>query len=167
MVRFAVGYDGPIALRYPRGTAFEGYRAYRAPIEYGKSEWIHEESDIAVLSAGHMFEEAVKVWENLKAKGYNCSLINARFIKPIDEEMLIKAAKGHRMVAVMEENVRIGGYGEHILECVARMRLPLKVLMLALPDAYVEHGSIARLRKENGIDSEKMTEKILEAVKEL
>lgn len=167
MVRFAVEYDGPIALRYPRGTACEGCQECRAPIEYGKSEWIYEEEDIAILSVGHMFEEAIEVRKNLKEKGYKCSLINARFVKPVDEEMLLKAAKGHRMAVVIEENVKAGGYGEHVLEYTAGKNLPLKILMLALPDTYVEHGSIAVLRRENGIDSKSMTEKILEAVKEL
>lgn len=167
MVRFAVEYDGPIALRYPRGTAYEGCQECRAPIEYGKSEWIYEEEDIAILSVGHMFEEAIEVRRNLKERGYKCSLINARFVKPVDEEMLLKAAKGHRMAVVIEENVKAGGYGEHVLEYTAGKNLPLKILMLALPDTYVEHGSIAVLRRENGIDSKSMTEKILEAVKEL
>ncbi len=167
MVRFAVEYDGPVALRYPRGTACEGCQECRAPIEYGKSEWIYEEEDIAILSVGHMFEEAIEVRKNLKEKGYKCSLINARFVKPVDEEMLLKAAKGHRMAVVIEENVKAGGYGEHVLEYTAGKNLPLKILMLALPDTYVEHGSIAVLRRENGIDSKSMTEKILEAVKEL
>lgn len=167
MLRFLMEYDGPAALRYPRGTAYDGYREFRAPIEYGKSEWICEEEDIAILSVGHMFEEAVQVRKNLKDEGFPCSLINARFVKPVDEEMLLKVSKGHRIVAVIEENVKTGGYGEHVLEYTARMNLSVKILMLALPDTYVEHGSIAELRKENGIDSRSMTERILKAVKEL
>ena len=167
MLRFLMEYDGPAALRYPRGTAYDGYREFRAPIEYGKSEWIWEEEDIAILSVGHMFEEAVQVRKNLKDEGFPCSLINARFVKPVDEEMILKVSKGHRIVAVIEENVKTGGYGEHVLEYTARMNLSVKILMLALPDTYVEHGSIAKLRKENGIDSRSMTERILKAVKEL
>ncbi len=167
MVRFAVGYDGPVALRYPRGTVYTGYEKYRAPVEYGKSEWICREKGLAILSAGHMFEEAVKVRQNLKKKGISCSLVNARFIKPLDEEMIRRLAENHRMIAVMEENVKTGGYGEHVLEYAERAGLSARVLILALPDTYVEHGSIAMLRKENGIDSGSMTEKILKAVKEL
>ena len=136
-------------------------------MEYGKSEWICREEWLAILSAGHMFEEAVKVRENLKKKGIPCSLVNARFIKPLDEEMIRRLAENHRMIAVMEENVKTGGYGEHVLEYAERAGLLVKVLILALPDTYVEHGSIAMLRKENGIDSGSMTEKILKAVKEL
>ena len=73
MLRFAVQHDGPIALRYPRGTAYDGLQEFRSPIEYGKSEMIYEESDIAILSVGHMMEEAYKVWKQLKEKGYNCT----------------------------------------------------------------------------------------------
>ncbi|HBN57425.1 MAG TPA: 1-deoxy-D-xylulose-5-phosphate synthase [Lachnospiraceae bacterium] len=167
MVRFAASYGGPVALRYPRGAAYTGFREYRSPIEYGKSEWIYKEKDLAVLSAGHMFEESVKVRENLKKKGMDCSLINARFVKPVDEEMLVELSREHRLIITVEENVKTGGYGEHVLECVSRRGLPVKVLILALPDRYVEHGNVAVLRKENGMDSESMTQKILGAVEEL
>ena len=80
MLRFAVGFNGPVALRYPRGEAYDGFEEYRAPVVYGKSEIIYEEEDIAILVVGHMFEEAVKVRRALKETGYNCSLINARFV---------------------------------------------------------------------------------------
>ena len=167
MVRFAVSYDGPIALRYPRGTAYTGYEEYRSPIAFGKSEWIYEEKDIAIFSVGHMFEEAEKVYRNLKEAGYSCSLVNARFVKPLDEEMIEKLSADHRLIAVIEENVQTGGCGEHVMECVSRKQLPTHVLPLALPDDYVEHGSVDVLRKETGIDSDTMTARIIEAYKEL
>ena len=116
---------------------------------------------------GHMFEEAVKVWENLKKQKLDCSLINARFIKPVDEEMIEELSREHSLIVTIEENVKTGGFGEHVLECVHRKHLPVKVLILALPDMYVEHGNVGVLRMENGIDSEGMTEKILEELKEL
>lgn len=167
MVRFAVSCQGPVALRYPRGTAYTGYSEYRSPIEYGKAEWIYKEKGLALLSAGHMFEESVKVWENLKEEGLDCSLVNARFVKPVDEEMIRQIAKTHRLIVTIEENVKSGGFGEHVLEYAERNHLSVHVLILALPDMYVEHGSIGVLRRENGIDSEGMTKRILEALKEL
>ncbi len=166
MLRFAVHYDGPVALRYPRGTAYTGYEEYRAPVIYGKSEVIYEEEDIAILSVGHMFEEAVKVWEGLKEEGYSASLVNARFIKPMDEEMIRKMSRKHKILVTIEENVATGGYGERVLEYTSREGLDVRVLPLALSDAYVEHGSIDVLRKANGIDSGSMTKTILDAVKE-
>ncbi len=166
MLRFAVRYDGPIALRYPRGTAYTGYEEHRAPVIYGKSEVIYEEEDIAILSVGHMFEEAVKVWEGLKEEGYSASLVNARFVKPMDEEMIRKMSKKHRILVTIEENVATGGYGERVLEYTSREGLNVRVLPLSLSDAYVEHGSIDVLRKANGIDSASMTKTILDTVKE-
>jgi len=167
MLRFAVAYGGPIAVRYPRGTAYTGFSEFRAPIEYGKSEWIYEEKDIAIFSVGHMFEEAVKVRENLKKTGMSCSLVNARFVKPIDKQAIRRLSENHRLIAVMEENVQTGGCGEHVLEYASKERLPVRVLTLSLPDTYVEHGSIDVLRRENGIDSAGMTRRILKAVEEL
>ena len=167
MLRFAIDYDGPIALRYPRGSAYTGYEEYRSPIELGKSECIYKEKDIAIFSVGHMFEEAEKVWKNLKEAGYSCSLVNARFVKPLDTEMIETLSENHRLIAVIEENVQTGGCGEHVLEYVSRRRLPMHVLPLALPDDYVEHGSVDVLRHETGIDSDTMTDRIIETYKEL
>lgn len=167
MLRFAVAYDGPIAVRYPRGTAYDGYEEYREPIVYGKSESIHKGRDIAVISVGHMFEEAVKVCHSLGEKGYEPSLINARFVKPIDEKMIEQLTEDHKLIAVIEENVQTGAYGEHVTEYVSREQLPVRVLPLALPDDYVEHGNIDVLRKETGIDSSSMTRRIIETYEEL
>ena len=167
MLRFAIDFDGPVAIRYPRGTAYDSYEEHRAPIEYGKCEMISEGSDIAILSVGHMFEETVKVRENLESMGYNPSLINARFVKPMDESMVKKLAENHKMIAVVEENVKTGGYGEQIMRYVSEHKLSVNVLSLSLPDEFIEHGSITELRRDNGIDSESLTERIIHAYKEL
>jgi len=166
MLRFAIEHDGPIALRYPRGTAYDGFPEHRAPIEYGKSEIISEGKEIAILSVGHMFEEAVKVSENLKDLVFDHSLVNARFIKPIDEDMIDELVKEHKLIVTIEENVQTGGYGEKVLEYIARRGYDVKVLILALPDQYIEHGNIGVLRKETGIDSQSMTERIIKTYKE-
>ncbi len=167
MLRFALKFDSPVALRYPRGSAYDEYEEYRAPIEFGKSEMIFEEKDIAIFCVGHMFEEAVKVYHNLKEQGYSCSLVNARFVKPLDEERIIKLSENHRLIAVVEENVRSGACSERVLDCVSRHNLPVKVLSASLPDQYIEHGSIDVLRKETGIDADTITEKIIEAYGEV
>ena len=167
MLRFAIEHDGPIALRYPRGTAYDGFPEHRAPVAYGKSEIISEGKEIAILSVGHMFEEAVKVSANLKDLVFDHSLVNARFIKPIDEAMIDELVKEHKLIVTIEENVQTGGYGEKVLEYVARKGYDVKVLILALPDQYIEHGNISVLRKETGIDSQSMTERIIKTYKEL
>ncbi len=167
MVRFAVNFNGPIALRYPRGCAYEGYRDFREEITYGKSETIHMGNDIAILSVGHMFEEAVKAKELLALQDIDATLINMRFVKPIDTEMIDNICQNHRLVVVIEENVQIGGCGERVMEYVVRGKLPSYVLPIALPDAYVEHGNVDVLRKETGIDAESIAKRILETYKEL
>lgn len=160
MLRFALECRGPVAVRYPRGEAFDRYEEFRAPVEYGKSEMLYQESKIAVLCVGHMFETALEVRRLLKEQGYACTLVNARFVKPIDEEMIDGLCRTHRLIATIEENVQTGGYGEHVMEYVCKKRYPAEVLPLALPDDYVEHGSILALRKETGLDAASMAEKI-------
>lgn len=167
MLRFAIRHDGPVALRYPRGSAYDGYQEFRAPVELGKSEMIYEEKDIALFSVGHMFEEAVKVYDSLKALGYHVSLVNARFVKPLDEDLIGELCEKHRLIAVIEENVANGACAQGVLRCVSEKNLPVKVLMLSLPDTYVEHGDISTLRKETGIDAGTLTKKITEAYGEL
>lgn len=167
MLRFAISWEGPVAVRYPRGTAYDGFREFRSPIIYGKSEMIYEENDIALISMGHMFETAAAARLALKERGLSCTLVNGRFVKPVDEEMILRLAKNHRLIAVMEENVKAGGYGMRVLECAARHDLKVKVLLLCLPDNYVEHGNVDLLRKETGLDLESVVEKVLEAYKGL
>lgn len=167
MLRFAIQHEGPIAIRYPRGAAYDQYEEFRSPVVYGKSEMIYEEKDIAVISMGHMFSEAVKVWESLKREGYSCTLVNGRFVKPLDGACITKLAENHKLIAVMEENVLTGGYGMQVLSFAGEQSLDVKVLPLALPDGYVEHGSVDQLRKETGIDEETMVKKIMKAYKEL
>ncbi len=162
MLRYAVDFDGPIALRYPRGEAYEGFRASREEIEYGKSEWIYEEEDIVIVSVGHMFEEAVQTRELMKEAGYACSLVNARFVKPIDGEMVERLAEKHRLLVTVEENIKIGGFGERVLEYVSSHHLDIGVLNLALPDDYIEHGSVRALRREVGLDACSMRAKIID-----
>lgn len=161
MIRFAANHDGPIALRYPRGTAYDELKGYREPIRLGKSEIICEESDIAIFSVGHMMEVAQEVYAKLKEQGYACSLINARFVKPMDKEVLLKMAQNHSVFVTIEDGIRAGGYGEKVENFVYRQQLPVKVLVNAIPDQYVEQGSISQLRKEIGLDAESILEKIV------
>ena len=163
MLKFAVNYNGPIALRYPRGEAYDGLQEFRAPISYGKGEWIYEEADIALMAVGSMVKTAEQVRDTLKDTGYNCTLINARFVKPLDEQMLEEVAKQHKLLVTLEENVRNGGFGDHVLEYVNDRGFDLKVLNIALPDEYVEHGNVALLQKEVGLDAETIVKRIITA----
>ena len=162
MLKFAVEFDGPIALRYPRGEAYDGLREFRHPIVYGKSEILYEEEDIALLAVGSMVKTAEAVRHRLKEIGYSCTLVNARFVKPIDTDVVKELAKDHRLIVTLEENVRSGGYGEKVRDYVQEQEIPVHVLTIALPDEYVEHGNVALLYEEVGIDAESVTKRIIE-----
>ena len=154
MLRFAVDFQYPIAIRYPRGSAYEGMRDFRAPIEYGKSEILYEEEDIAVIFVGHMAELADRVRKKIKETGYSCSLVNARFVKPLDKDMLEQFAKDHSLFVTIEENVITGGFGEQVMDYVSSAKLDVHVRNIGISDDYVEHGNVEILRKEVGLDCE-------------
>lgn len=159
-VRFAGSFNHPLAIRYPRGTAYDGLKEYRIPILYGKSLLLYEEKEIALLAVGSMVETAVAVRECLKEQGYSVSIVNARFIKPIDEEMIEYLAKNHKLLVTMEENVISGGFGESVLRFVSVMHLNITVVPIAIPNVYVEHGNLQILKREVQIDVESITGKI-------
>lgn len=163
MIKFAVDFGAPIAVRYPRGEAYAGLKEYRAPVRYGKCEWIYRESEIALFALGSMVKTAEQVHDRLKEAGYASSLINARFAKPLDEEALGEITANHKLIVTMEENVINGGFGEHITRFYNECGSSITVLTIAIPDAYVEHGNVDILRKELGIDAASVTERVLEA----
>ena len=161
MMKFAVASEMPIALRYPRGEAFDGLKDNRAPIEYGRSEAIYEEEDIILLAVGSMVKVGLAVREQLKRRGHACSLTNARFVKPIDEQAVGEACKKHRLIVTMEENVLSGGYGEKVRSYVDGIGSTVPVLNIAIPDEYVEHGNVELLKREICIDEDSIVEKIM------
>ncbi len=160
MMKFAYAYQGPIAIRYPRGEAFDGLAEHRAEIRMGKSEMIFEESGIALFAIGSMVKTAIEVREALKEKGISCTLVNARFAKPIDEEMIRYLAQNHGLIVPMEENVASGGLSEKVVTLVNQEKLPVTVLPVTIPDEYVEHGNVDILKDEIGISAAKIVEKI-------
>lgn len=161
MLKFAFNMQSPVAIRYPRGEAYDGLAEWRAPIEMGKSESIYEEEDICLVAFGSMVKTAVEVRKKLKEKGYACSLVNARFAKPVDEEMLRSLQKDHKLVVTLEENVEQGGFGEAVLEICVNRNLSFEVLNIALPDMYVEHGNVDILKQEIGVDPDSITKRII------
>lgn len=153
-MEFALSYNGPFAVRYPRGEAYQGLKNFRAPIEYGKGEMIYEESDIALLAVGSMVSTGEHVRQKLKAEGWNCTLANGRFVKPFDKELVDRLAKNHWLLVIMEENVLQGGYCPAVASYIHEHYPYVKVMNIALPDSYVEHGNVSLLRKGLGIDSD-------------
>ena len=160
MMRFAIAHPGPVAIRYPRGSAYMGLESYQEPIGLGKSEWIHRGRQIAILSAGHMMETAEKVWEGLKEKGYEPSLVNGRFVKPIDGELLMELEKDHTLYVTIEDASVIGGFGANVTAFVSEEKLQVEVLINGIPDVYVEHGNIQQLREKIQLDADSIIRKI-------
>ncbi|HIV41004.1 MAG TPA: 1-deoxy-D-xylulose-5-phosphate synthase [Candidatus Mediterraneibacter guildfordensis] len=167
MLRFAVDYPHPVALRYPRGEAYEGMKEFRTPVEYGKSEVLYEEKDIAVIFVGHMAELADRVRSGIRDAGYSCSLINARFVKPLDTQLLDRLSHTHRLFVTIEENVMSGGFGEQVIEYASDAKLPVYVRNIGLPDDYVEHGNVEILRREAGLDCDRIVKQALSDYSEI
>ncbi|MBE5882814.1 MAG: 1-deoxy-D-xylulose-5-phosphate synthase [Lachnospiraceae bacterium] len=160
MMKFAVDFNGPIAIRYPRGNAYAGLAEFREPVVLGRAEWIYREEEIALFAVGSMVKTAEAVRDKLKEMGHQVSLINARFVKPIDEESVLSACDNHRLIVTMEENVACGGYGEKVLACLNAHGKQNMYLNISIPDAYVEHGNVELLKKEIGIDADSIVNRI-------
>lgn len=161
-LEFAIDFDGPIAIRYPRGVAYDSLNEFESKIEFGKGEMLFEESDIALLAIGSMVSTAKNLREKLKSKGFNVSVANARFFKPIDFELVDKLCENHKLIVTMEEGVINGSMGEKIKAYIKDKNYDTDVLNIALPDGYVEHGDVSLLRKKLEIDSDSVLKKVLD-----
>ena len=166
MMKYALSLNAPVAIRYPRGEAYAGLKEFRAPIESFHAEAIYLEKDVCLLAVGSMVKTAEEVRRLIREAGYGCSLINARFVKPIDEKAVEYAKKHHGITAAMEENVASGGYGERVREYFDTLPGEGELLNFAIPDEYVEHGNVDLLKKEIGIDAESIAGAILSRLKE-
>jgi len=163
MMKFAVDHNAPIAVRYPRGEAYDGLEENRTAIELGKSEMIVKGSKVALFAIGSMVKTAMETREILKEQGMDVTVVNARFAKPIDTEMIDKLAKGHNLIVTMEENVASGGLGDKVIEYITSNKVKIKPLQIAIPDEYVEHGNVDILKKEVGIDAQSIADKVIAA----
>lgn len=167
MMKFAVHFNGPIALRYPRGEAYTGLKDHRAPVRYGKAEVLEQGEKIALLAVGNMVKTAVQVRELLQEQGYQVTLVNMRFVKPFDMALVRELSGSHELLVTMEENVRNGGFGEQVASFVMEEGLPARVQIIALPNRFVHQGSVSSQMKETGIDADSVAGKILKVYKEL
>ena len=161
-MEFALSYNGPIAIRYPRGEAYRGLKEFDAPVEYGKGEILYEGKELALLAVGSMVSTAEHIRDKLMAEGIEATLANGRFIKPVDFELVDDLAKNHSHLVTLEENVLQGGFGLQVLAYVHEHYPQVKVLTIALPDTYVEHGNVSLLRETLEIDSDSIIRKMKE-----
>lgn len=156
MLRFAVELKQPVALRYPRGQASDMAEESRTPLSLGKAEVLYKEKEIALLAVGSMVETAVKVRELLQAGSYRATVVNMRFISPMDTALLDEMAANHRVVVTLEENVLSGGFGEKVAAYYAERGWHVRLKNIALPNHYIEHGDAAVLREKYGLTAEKI-----------
>lgn len=108
---------------------------------------LYEESEIALFALGSMVSTGEHVREKLKEKGQPCTLVNARFVKPLDTDMIDRLCKTHKLIVTMEENVLRGGMGMYVTKYIHEKHPEIRVIQIALPDAYVEHGNVSVLRR--------------------
>ncbi len=159
-LEFGLTLQAPFAIRYPRGTAYSGLREYQAPVELGKSETIYKGTGIALLSVGAMMETALQVYEKLKADGLSASLVNVRFVKPMDRELFSALAGDHSLFVVLEDNVASGGFGEAVSAYLNEEGCQARVIKAAIPDVFVGHGPVKTLRETLGLDPESLIKEI-------
>ena len=165
-MEYSTYFNGPLAIRYPRGEAYEGLEEFHAPIRYGKSEVLYMEKDIAILAVGNMVKTAIEVREKLKEMGKCVTVVNARFVKPLDEECIQKLIKNHSLLVTIEENVVKGGYGESVMRYAVSFGENVDVLNIGVPNIYLEHGDVEALHKEAGLDVDTIVKRIINKSKE-
>ena len=160
MIKFAIDCGRPAAIRYPRGEAFDGLMQYRAPVEYAKSETLYEAGSVVLLAYGSMVKTALDVRERLKQAGVDCALVNMRFAKPLDTQMLDHVSKSYRLAVTMEENVKTGGIGEAVAAYLRTAGSNAWLLHIAVEDTFLPHGNVEVLRRQAGLDAESIVQKI-------
>lgn len=167
MLSYAVSLNAPVAIRYPKGDAYSGFADRMEPIQYGKSEVLEEGADVAIIAVGSMVKIAEEVAELLLGDGIQTTLVNARFVSPIDKELIEQLSKSHRIIVTLEENVRRGGYGQSVADYLFELKeQKTELINIAVPDMFVEHGSVNELQKKVGIDADSIAAKILDRWKD-
>lgn len=167
MLRAAVrNFDGPCAIRYPKGTAYTGLSEFHQPVQIGKSEVLYEGREVAILAVGSMVSTCKEVYDMLKCRGIEPTFVNARFIKPLDTELLDTLAKTHSLFVTVEENVKNGGFGEHVSAYMEACQPDVRVMNLAIWDRFVEQGKIESLRVKIGLSSVEIAETITAALED-
>ncbi len=167
MLYTAVEHPGPIALRYPRGQGVGvnfSPTLHRLPI--GKGEVVREGEDLLILAIGASVNPSLKAAEELEKQGYQTTVVNARFVKPLDESLILNLAARRGRVLTVEENVLHGGFGSAVLELLLDRGLMVPVKRLGIPDIFVEHGSPAILRQKYGLNAQGIAQSALELLEQ-
>ncbi len=160
MLRLAVSLEGPVAIRYPRGRVRE-FEYPDTPLELGKSETLIDGEVGAIIAEGNMVYRALEVCEKLKRVGKRYALINVRFIKPLDEELLIEISKKYKIIYTLENNVASGGLGSSILEFYSCRKIDANVRIIGFGDSFIPHGDAEELYYLEKMDTESIFNKIM------
>ncbi len=166
MLKYAIAYDGPVAIRYPRGEAYCGLQDFRAPVELGKSEVIFQGKDVLIFALGAMVKRGEAAVELLKEQGISATLVNARFAKPLDKDLLLSEMGKYKLICTLEENVITGGFGQQVESLLYEAGFKGKVLKIAVPDRFIKHGSVSQLFLDLKMDEASIAERITDAWKE-
>jgi len=160
----AVKTNHPMAIRYPRGSGLGvEFDPTLHEIAIGKGEILREGEDAAILAIGTMVAPALEAAEQLAAKGIELTVVNARFAKPLDSELIIDLASHIKRLVTVEENTLSGGFGNSIVELLQQSGISdIKVKSMGIPDEFVEQGSQALLRAKYGLDAEGIAKQVLE-----
>ncbi len=154
MLEKALELKGPVAIRYPRGKGV-GRSFETGSIELGRGEVLKDGTDLLIIAIGSTVHPSLKAAEELEKEGFKVAVINARFAKPIDEELILSYLNRTNRILTVEENTLMGGFGSAVLEMLERRSVRgVTVRRLGIPDAFIRHGSQEELRKQCGIDEE-------------
>ncbi len=155
MLATALAHKGPIAVRYPRGTvAGVKMENHDVPIPIGKGEVLKKGGDVLILAIGTSVSEALSAHSTLMEQGISATVVNCRFVKPLDSDLIVSLAREIPRIITVEENVRQGGFGSAVLECLSEQRITGFLLeCIGIPDTFVEHGSQSLLKTKYGIDA--------------
>ena len=164
MLEYASKQDTPVSIRYPRGyaTGTKDEVSSRKPIEFGKSELIKEGKDLIFIPIGSAYSDALNVIDLLETD-YKLSvkLVNPRFVKPFDDELLSEIIKSKLPIVTLENGVLLGGFGSMLAEKLIDNQASNKLLRLGFPDSFVPHGSMKELKAMLGLDTQSILSKIL------
>jgi len=158
MMEFALSYNGPVAIRYPRGSMNEYIKNSEQSIVFGKGYIVEEGNDITIAAAGKMVKTAMETREILKSKNIDAEVLNLRFIKPFDKELILKSVNKTKSLVIIDEAAVFASYAVNIYNILPKN---VDVLVKTLPDEFIKQGSIEELLKENKLDADSIAAEII------
>ncbi len=165
MMKYAVALGAPVAVRYPKGEAYDGLKEYRAPIRQGISELLYQGRRVALLAVGSMVKTAAEAYEQLRTQGIEVTVVNARFVMPLDRACIASLAAEHDLIITMEENVLSGGFGEHVADLIEQEQLDVRVRHIAVPNRFIEHGGAELLKEKLGMDAGAVCRMVMDEIR--